>query len=159
MDSNHRPSASQTDALYRLSYTPMAEKRRFELPQDCSRHLFNPRAVFKTVYPHGCYPPRISDSRSPIVVKVRPCSRGTPRHAILKKNDGLERPLPIGIRNDLVHEDGLEPPEDSWFRLIYSQMQLPLCHSCKKDILVGVPRVEPRRFANQANMLLHIIRP
>ena len=82
MDSNHRPSASQTDALYRLSYTSMAEKRRFELPQDCSRHLsgvlpyqlgdfskwkrveesnpraFNPFTVFRTVYPHGCYPPK-----------------------------------------------------------------------------------------------------
>ena len=60
----------------------MVEKRRFELPQDCSRHLsrvlpyqlgdfskwkrveesnpkaFNPCAVFRTVYPHGCYPPK-----------------------------------------------------------------------------------------------------
>ena len=101
MDFNHRPSASQADALYGLSYTSMAEKRRFELPQDCSRHLsrvlpyqlgdfskwkrveesnpkaFNPCAVFRTVYPHGCYPPNIADCRLPIVdleFCVRPVS-------------------------------------------------------------------------------------
>lgn len=84
MDFNHRPSASQADALYTLSYTSLAEKRRFELPQDRSWHLsrvlpyqlgdfskwrrveesnpkaFNPCAVFRTVYPHGCYPPKTS---------------------------------------------------------------------------------------------------
>lgn len=81
MDFNHRPSASQTDALYGLSYTSMAETERFERSQALARHLsgvlpyqlgdasrmeegrgsnpeaFNPRAVFRTVYPHGCYPP------------------------------------------------------------------------------------------------------
>jgi len=106
MDFNHRPSASQADALYRLSYTSLAEKRRFELPQDCSRHLsrvlpyqlgdfskwkraeesnpkaLNPCAVFRTVYPHGCYPPKelpIVDCGLPIAVKVSRCSHARAR--------------------------------------------------------------------------------
>lgn len=81
MDFNHRPLPSQGSALYRLSYTFMAENRRFELPQcypgtleevampvkpllkwkrveESNPQAFNPGAVFRTVYPHGCYPPK-----------------------------------------------------------------------------------------------------
>lgn len=110
----------------------MAEKRRFELPQDCSGHLsrvlpyqlgdfsewkrveesnpkaFNPCAVFRTVYPHGCYPPKLKVSRSEFQVSSELNSK-------------------LGTLNS--------------------------------KLMVAVLGVEPRRSANQANMLLYIIRP
>lgn len=51
------------------------------------------------------------------------------------RTSGLESdvlPLTLCSRKKLVHTDGLEPPK-VMDRLIYSQVQLPLCHICKKE--------------------------
>ena len=57
----------------------------------------------------------------------------------------------------MVHEDGLEPPKAEAKCSTGTRNCRSATHA-KRNVLVAVLGVEPRQSANQANMLLYIIR-